>query len=83
MHNNHHSTPKAILLSLGILLMLPVASSWQNMFGSVGKAIGHSITVDSALEEKTRMEEEMEKMQEQMEKLTALIERLDQQEVSE
>ena len=82
MHHNH-STQKAILLSLGILLMLPVASSWQNMFGSVHKAIGNSITVDSAVEEKNRMDEEMNKMQEQMQKLTALIERLDQVEGTE
>ena len=81
MHKNH-ATPKAILLSLGILLMLPVASSWQNMFGSAHKAIGHSITVDSAVEEKNRMEEEMNKMQEQMQKLTALIERMDEGSVS-
>lgn len=73
---NKHTLPKAILLTLGVLLMLPIATSWQHMFGSVNKAIGYSITVDSAAAEKARMEEEMAKMQEQMEKLTSLIESL-------
>lgn len=71
------SLPKAILLTLGVLLMLPVATSWQQMFGSVNKAIGSSITVDSANAEKERLEEEMHKMQEQMAKLTQLIENLE------
>ena len=79
MHNKH-ALPKAILLSLGVLMMLPIATSWQNMFGSVNKAIGQSISLDSANAEKERMEEEILKMQKQMEKLTALIERMNRQE---
>lgn len=79
MSHNKHNIPKAILLVLGITMMLPIATSWQHMFGSVNKAIGSSITMDSANAEKERMEEEMNKMQEQMAKLTALIERLDQE----
>lgn len=71
------SLPKAIALSLAVLLMLPVATSWQSMFGSVHKAIGSSITVDSAHAEKERLEEEVHKMQEQMAKLTELIENLE------
>ncbi len=57
--------------------MLPVATSWQSMFGSVHKAIGSSITMDSANAEKERMEGEMEAMRLQMEKLQLLIERLE------
>lgn len=72
------SLPKAILLTFGVALMIPVATSWQSMFGSVHKAIGNSITMDSAKAEKERMEEEMRKMMEQMQKLEALIERLEQ-----
>ena len=71
------SLPKAIVLTMGVALMLPVAASWQGMFGSVHKAIGSSITVDSANAEKERMEEEMETMRLQMEKLELLIEKLD------
>lgn len=70
---NRHSVPKAIALTIGVALMLPVAASWQSMFGSVHKAIGSSITVDSANAEKERMEEEMAKMRMQMEKLENLI----------
>ena len=58
--------------------MLPVATSWQSMFGSMHKAIGSSITVDSANAEKDRMEEEMGQMRLQMEKLTELIGKLEQ-----
>ncbi len=58
--------------------MLPVAVSWQGMFGSVHKAIGSSITVDSANVEKERMEKEMEQMMEQMKKLEDLIKNLEQ-----
>lgn len=64
---------------MGVALMLPVATSWQSMFGSVHKAIGSSITVDSANAEKMRMEEEIEKMRMQMEKLADLIEKLEQE----
>tara|TARA_Y100000310_G_scaffold345861_1_gene471687 strand:- start:25570 stop:25809 length:240 start_codon:yes stop_codon:yes gene_type:complete len=74
----NHSLPKAIALTIGVALMLPVATSWQGMFGSVHKAIGSSITVDSANAEKERMEAEMEKMRLQMEKLTELIGKLEQ-----
>jgi len=73
MAHNKHSVPKAIALTIGVALMLPVATSWQSMFGSVHKAIGNSITVDSANAEKERMEEEMTKMMEQMNKLENLI----------
>lgn len=73
------SLPKAIMLTLGVAMMLPIATSWQSMFGSVHKAIGSSITVDSANAEKERMEEEMRTMQEQMQKLQELIEKLEQQ----
>jgi predicted transcriptional regulator len=48
------------------------------MFGSVHKAIGSSITMDSANAEKERMEGEMEKMMEQMRKLEDLIKNLKQ-----
>lgn len=72
-----HRIPKTILLSLSILLMLPIATSWQNLFGSVQKSISYSITEESAINEKNRIEKEMQKMQEQMQKLTALIEQLD------
>lgn len=72
-----HRIPKTILLSLSILVMLPVATSWQNLFGSVHKSIGYSITQESAINEKKHIEEEMQKMQIQMQKLTALIEQLD------
>ena len=65
---------KAAILSLGVALMLPVASSWQQMFGSVRSRIA----VESALEEKERMEDEMKKMMEQMAKLEELIEKLEQ-----
>jgi hypothetical protein len=71
------SVPKAIALTIGVALMLPVATSWQSMFGSVHKAIGSSITMDSANAEKERMEGEMEAMRLQMEKLQLLIERLE------
>lgn len=71
--------PKAILLSLGVVLMLPVATSWQSMFGSVNKAIGSSIAVDSAVAEKERLEQEVALMRKQMEKLTELIEKLEQE----
>lgn len=74
-----HSVPKAIALTIGVALMLPVATSWQSMFGSVHKAIGNSITVDSANAEKLRMEEEMKKMMAQMQKLQELIENLEQE----
>ena len=57
--------------------MLPIATSWQHMFGSVQKAIGSRIRVESAIDEKERMEEEMEKMMKQMEKLETLIEKLE------
>jgi len=57
--------------------MLPIATSWQNLFGSVQKSISYSITEESAINEKNRIEKEMQKMQEQMQKLTALIEQLD------
>jgi hypothetical protein len=72
------SLTKAVLLSLGVALMLPVATSWQSMFGSVHKAIGSSITVDSANAEKKRMEGEIAKMMEQMQKLEDLIRKLEQ-----
>ena len=71
--------PKAVVLCLAVALMLPIATSWQSMFGSVHRAIGHSITADSAQAEKDRLEEEMREMLEQMEKLEALIERLENQ----
>lgn len=70
--------PKAVALALGIALMLPVATSWQSMAGSVHKAIGGSISVDSAIAERERMELEMAQMRQQMEKLTELIENLEQ-----
>ena len=73
-----HRIPKTILLVLGVLFMLPVATSWQNLFGSVHKSVGYSITEESAINEKERMEEEMQRMQEQMQKLTVLIEQLEQ-----
>lgn len=78
MAHNRHSVPKAIVLTIGVALMLPVATSWQGMFGSVHKAIGSSITVDSANAEKERIEEEIEKMRMQMEKLEDLIKNLEQ-----
>ena len=78
-----HRIPKTILLVLGILFMLPIATSWQNLFGSVHKSVGYSITEESAINEKQRMEEEMQKMQIQMQKLTVLIEQLDHAEASE
>ena len=71
------SVPKAIALTIGVALMLPVATSWQSMFGSVHKAIGSSITMDSANAEKERMEGEMSKMMEQMRKLEDLIKNLE------
>ena len=71
------SLPKAIALSLGVMMMIPVAVSWQSMFGSVQKAIGSSIAVDSAMAEKERMQEELEGMIEQMQKLEALIQKLE------
>ena len=72
------SLTKAVVLSLAVALMLPVASSWQQMFGSVQKAIGNRIAVQSALDEKQRMEEEIDKMMEQMKKLEELISKLEQ-----
>jgi hypothetical protein len=78
MSHSNRNLPKAIALSLGVALMLPVATSWQSMFGSMHKAIGSSITVDSANAEKDRMEEEMGQMRLQMEKLTELIGKLEQ-----
>jgi hypothetical protein len=79
MANKKPSLPKAIALTAGVALMLPVATSWQSMFGSVHKAIGSSITVDSANAEKERMEAEMNKMMEQMQKLEDLIKNLEQE----
>ena len=78
MAHNRDSVPKAIALTIGVALMLPVATSWHGMFGSVHKAIGSSITVGSANAEKERMEEEIEKMRMQMEKLEDLIKNLEQ-----
>ena len=71
------SLPKAIALTIGVALMIPVAVSWQSMFGSVHKTIGSSITVDAAHAEKERMEEEMQLMRLQIEKLEELIQNLE------
>ena len=57
--------------------MLPVATTWQSMFGSVHEAIGNSIAVESAIVEKERMEGEVELMRKQLDKLNELIKKLE------
>ena len=70
--------PRAVLLMIGIVEMLPIAANWQSMFGSVQKSVQNTIIVESAEDEKARLEQEMADLKAKIEKLSSLIEELSQ-----
>lgn len=79
MTHKRNPLPKAIVLAVAILAMLPIAASWDNIFGSVQKAIVRTISLESAQTERHRLQDEIDILRGQMEKLTGIIEDLEQE----
>lgn len=77
MTHKSNPVPKAIVLAVAVLAMLPIAASWDNIFGSVQKAISQTISLQSAQEEKHRLQDEIDILRNQMEKLTGIIEEIE------
>lgn len=71
MHNHHvhHELPKAVLLGLGIMLMIPIASAWDNMLGSVQQALGVQALHAAPTEDTT-----VDELEQELQHITQLIE---------